>query len=779
MIVHMIGNAHIDPVWLWPWQAGVDEVLATFRSAVDRCREYPEFVFTRGEAWCYRVVERLDPELFEDVNRLVATGQIHVTGGQWIQPDVNLPTYEGLRRQIIHGRRYFKEKFGVTPDVGYNVDSFGHPATLPDLLADHGYLGYVFHRPSQQQTAVPAATFRWRGPRGGEVIGFRIPAPYTTRTDDLYGQIMLSLDAADAALGHVMCFYGVGNHGGGPTKGNIEYILNNRHAFAGAELRFSTPAAFFRAAAERREALPVVEHELQGVFPGCYTVMQSVKQEQRRGEHLLTQAEAAIGHFGDDAEKADLTAKLDLAWEDLLFTEFHDILAGTSIERAWPSVHALHGRARIAGEEIVTHVTRRFARTTLPKENHQQIVVINPGPADFDGLIEHEPFLDFDAFGDRRLIDAEGRPVPLQFVQPQSTIMLTPAIVFPAKVRAGEVAVFTLRDTDKDESDAAAEAADSSSSMRSTDQESAAHAAASGARGVSRTPGGIVATPSGLLSDRVRVDLSATGVRQITIDDRLLLGGDGLTLRLQEDAADTWGFHINGFTGPFTDTLAGCEWVVEESGPLRSRVRAETVIGRSPVRLTLTLHVDRPAVGVEIDVTFAERFRLLRLTLPLATAAADWRAGLAGGWRTRKTSSVEWPVHGWAAAGDIGVVSHDANGVTVDEHAMHWSLLRATRMAWSGAEGTVHVGRDAFTDQGVHRLYFEIGPAQSDEAMDAAANRIATSPVVFDQYEGMNRPPWGNHPPRRLWTPAEHRARLDGRMTDLPDDGGAAVEERG
>src|SRR6185437_14160266 len=120
-------------------------------------------------AWCYRVVERLDPGLFREVARLIAAGQWHVTGGQWIQPDVNLPTFEGLRRQIIHGRRYFKAKFNVTPDVGYNVDSFGHPATLPDLLASQNYLGYVFHRPSQQQTPVPAATFRWRGANGAEV----------------------------------------------------------------------------------------------------------------------------------------------------------------------------------------------------------------------------------------------------------------------------------------------------------------------------------------------------------------------------------------------------------------------------------------------------------------------------------------------------------------------------------------------------------------------------------------------------------------------------------
>ncbi len=118
IVVHMIGNAHIDPVWLWPWQAGVDEALATFRSAADRCDEYPAFVFTRGESWLYRQVERLDPALFARVRRLVAQGQWHITGGQYTQPDGNLPTRMGWERQFLHGRRYFQDRFGVRPVVG-------------------------------------------------------------------------------------------------------------------------------------------------------------------------------------------------------------------------------------------------------------------------------------------------------------------------------------------------------------------------------------------------------------------------------------------------------------------------------------------------------------------------------------------------------------------------------------------------------------------------------------------------------------------------------------
>src|SRR5210317_363316 len=115
MVVHLIANAHLDPIWLWNWQAGVDEALATFRSAVDRCHEYPEFKYTRGESWLYQWVEELDPGLFGAVRELVAAGRWSVAGGHLIQPDANLPTATGWRKQIELGQRYFRDRFGVSP----------------------------------------------------------------------------------------------------------------------------------------------------------------------------------------------------------------------------------------------------------------------------------------------------------------------------------------------------------------------------------------------------------------------------------------------------------------------------------------------------------------------------------------------------------------------------------------------------------------------------------------------------------------------------------------
>jgi alpha-mannosidase len=737
----MIGNAHIDPVWLWRWQAGVDEALASFRSAADRCDEYPEFVYTRGEAWLYRQVERIDPELFERVRRFVEDGRWHVTGGQYIQPDVNLSTTMGLHRQIIHGQRYFRERFGVGPLIGYNVDSFGHPATLPDILAEHGYVGYVFHRPAPHQVELPSQTFRWRGPGGGEVLGFRISPSYVTRTDDLYGQIMLALEAADPDLGHTMCFYGVGNHGGGPTKGNIEYIMQHTRAFEGAELRFSTPQAFFDAVFAHRADLPVVTEELQRTFPGCYSVMHDIKQEQQHGEHLLAQCERLVeGLVEDAAERRALHGRLDAAWEDLLFTEFHDILAGTSIPAAWRSVRAMQGRARIIGEEVNVEVTRRWARRTLPAADHQQIVVINPDEEPYHGLIEHEPYLDFDAWGGRWLSDPDGVPVDFQLVQPEAAAHVD-RVIFPTSVPAGGCARILVRDDEPPP--------------------------------VPEPPTDLEVSPHEISNSHVRAKLDGSGIRAVSVDGRNLLGGRGAGLHLRHDNTDTWTFHTYRFEEPVAEVFEAGGWVVEETGPLRARVRLDGTLGDSRVSWTLILHRDDPRLRMHLDVNFNERFRLLQMPFHLAGTPARHTDGLPGGHLQRAPGPAEWPVQGFsrveAGGHHLALVTADAYSLSLDGDLWQWTLLRSPKMAWGGGEPLVYAGRDRHTDQGHHVFGFVLlaGDRLDEDTLRAEARRQAQPLVVFDSYEGMDRPPWGNSPPRGLWLEAEERAFADGRVPEL------------
>ena len=148
--VHLIGNAHLDPVWLWRWQEGYSEVLATFRSALDRIKESDDFIFTCAGAVYYKWVEETDYDMFEEIRERVRQGRWVIVGGWWIQPDCNIPCGESYVRQALYGQRYFREKFGIMATTGYNVDSFGHNAMLPQILKQSGINAYVFMRPNEK-----------------------------------------------------------------------------------------------------------------------------------------------------------------------------------------------------------------------------------------------------------------------------------------------------------------------------------------------------------------------------------------------------------------------------------------------------------------------------------------------------------------------------------------------------------------------------------------------------------------------------------------------------
>ena len=722
----MIGNAHIDPAWLWSWPAGVDEALATFRAAADRCDEYPEFVFTRGEAWLYRWVARVDPALSARVDELIERGQWHVTGGMVVQPDANLPSEAGWRRQVRHGRRYFRQRFGIVPTVAYNVDSFGHPASLPGLLASEGFDAYVFHRPHPDRVELPAPAFRWRGTGGGELLAFRIVPSYVTRSDSLREQVLRTAEAAAPTLGHAMCFYGVGDHGGGPTRANIEWILEHTRAFEGIELRFSTPRAFFDAIADA--PLPVVEHELQHTFPGCYSVMHGVKRLQRRGELALERCERAIDGLEPDPDaRAAMHARLDAAWEDLLFCQFHDILAGTAISPAWDAVAAMQGRAAITGEELLVEATRRHAVASVPPAPFLQLVAVNVDDSRWEGLVEAEPWLEFGPWGERWLSDAAGTPIPFQLVQPEAQA-LTSRVVFPLAVEAGTTARVLVR----------------------TDPPPPA----------TEVAGAVAASTEELAGGRLRAQLDGAGVRQLLLDGAPLT--DRITLLLRHDASDTWTWDADRFPEPVDARLDGSGWTVEERGPLRAKVRMEAVLGASRVRWTLSLHAGEPCLRMLLEVLWAERFRALQLTATLPEPAADHTDGLPGGEVRRAPGPTEWPVCGWSRVRvnetDIALVTPDAYSLSLDGACWQWTLLRSPKMAWGGGAPPVYGGRDVHTDQGAHTFELELHArsALAAEELDRAVRRQCGPPIVLERSEGMARTTVEQ--PGELFAPIRRRA---------------------
>lgn len=334
--LYMIGNSHIDPVWFWDWDEGMQEVKATFSSALDRMREYPEMRFTSTSSAFFEWIEAVAPEMFARIRERVAQGRWELTGGWFIEPDCILPCGEAFVRQGLYGQRYFEEKFGQICKTGSNVDSFGHNPTLPQILRKSGMEEYVFMRPR-----LDTPVFQWESADGSCVDAISLPGEYTTWFYESTREAMemACRAAGDAALHSMACCYGVGNHGGGPTKQNIEAVQSLRFDFesgADCEVHFGSFRQFFDSLTEtERAALPVRREFFDKVNTGCYAMDSEVKRHNRTAQERIKKADGMLVMERIlTGTRNPLEGRIRELWKTLLFCQFHDTLGGTAVKAA-------------------------------------------------------------------------------------------------------------------------------------------------------------------------------------------------------------------------------------------------------------------------------------------------------------------------------------------------------------------------------------------------------------------------------------------------------------
>ncbi len=362
--IKLIGNAHLDPIWLWRWQEGCAEVLQTFKSALDRLKEYNDFVFTCSSAAHYKWVEEIDPQMFEEIRTMVKKGRWVPVSGWWVQPDCNMPSGESYARQALYSQLYYYEKFGITCKTGYNVDSFGHNAMLPQLLRQGGMDFYVFQRPGKHENdEIPENLFWWDSADGSRVLTYHIPDGYgSSGAESLNRRINDTNDRAEKAGHGLMLFYGVGNHGGGPTKGDIEYLRENLEREGYNELEFSSPDGYFEDILNEFLDLPSWNDELQHHASGCYSATSLIKALNRKVENVLAAAEKWDTLSSIVAESKPSTKEFEKAWQKVCFNQFHDIMCGCSIMEAYEDVKESEGYAMNIANESYNNAVLRISR---------------------------------------------------------------------------------------------------------------------------------------------------------------------------------------------------------------------------------------------------------------------------------------------------------------------------------------------------------------------------------------------------------------------------------
>ncbi len=321
-------HAHIDMNWMWRWDETVAVTIDTFRTMLDLMNEYPEFKFSQSQASTYQIIERYAPEMLQEIRSRVSEGRWEVTASTWVESDKNLPNGESLARQILYTKRYLSTLLGVDPDslnIDFEPDTFGHSQNVPEILTAGG-VKYYYHCRGYEEHYL----YRWVAPSGAAVIVYREPIWYNAEINP-----DMALYVPEFCTGHQMDtmlkVYGVGDHGGGPTRRDIERINDMDSWPIFPRMSFGTFKEYFSLVDQVSNQLPEVKGELNFVFTGCYTTQTRIKKANRVAESTLYEAEmfeAAAAASSGSVYHQD--AYRD-AWQNVLFNQFHDIIPGSGV----------------------------------------------------------------------------------------------------------------------------------------------------------------------------------------------------------------------------------------------------------------------------------------------------------------------------------------------------------------------------------------------------------------------------------------------------------------
>ena len=715
---------------MWCWGEGMEAFLATCRAALQRMEETPEFIFTCSSAAQYRWVEEVEPELFAAIQRRVAEGRWAVVGGWWVQADCNLPSAEGFARQAVLGQQYFLQKFGKIARVGYSPDAFGHALGLPQLLARSGMTGYIFCRPDPTELPLPSPLLRWCSPDGSSVLGYRVPFHYNMYESSVPKKVRDLMEAFGTAsslanppaplgsFGNDWClFYGVGNHGGGPTREHIQQIIQIAQNPQMPELIFSTPDQFFDTAAARSQAgnihIPEWHDDLQLNAPGCYTAHSEIKKLNRKSEHLLMQAErlSAIATLLGGAEYP--AAELRVAWEQVCFNHFHDIICGVAIRQALQEAIEMYGHALHAARKATRYAVQRIARALNTNGEGQAVLVFNPHSWRLKEPVTVELWHDIDKSlwtqpVNVHVSDAWGKGLPCQLGFTSGKIGKDRiAITFPGDLPAFGWRLYRLL--------YGTESPHAASRGIVREQDDGIHVENSHLRIA-------ISARNGCLTELYHKGAGINVVR-----------GEAACGLVISDRSDTWGHGVTAFDaviGMFDDA----EVSLVENGPTHVTVRSVTRFGASWLQQDIRLFHHAPQISVSVTLFWAEQHRMLKLSFPTPFANATSIAETAGVVTSKPADGTERPCGVWfAACGTVGQTEATLGIATDAKHGFSLTPDGDLRMSVARSPAyALHTPHPFhpdenldFLDQGIQRFHYLLRPVVGAGAPEQLANAAA------------------------------------------------------
>lgn len=708
--VHLICNAHLDPVWQWRWEEGCAEALSTFGNAVDLLKEHGKFIFNHNEAILYQWVRRYDPALFKQIQKLVKAGRWCISGGWFLQPDVNFPGTESLIRQILVGRQFFREYFDVAPRVAYNFDSFGHSGGLPQILRRAGYEMYIHMRPWDPDLKLPSDLYRWRGVDGSEILAHRIAIGfYHSEYDNMEQRLEEGKELALRLQRDVPVFWGLGNHGGGATRQALETI----DAFVGRErsvrIIHSTTEKLYDALKACRKSAPIVEGDLQRVFTGCYTSLARVKRRAQKSLAEVVQLELLRSLAWHSKRLPYPADELDEIWRDHLFNDFHDILPGSSVEPAEHDALDQYGKVSESLRRLRLDVLTRSNNEGPQRKLYIPLTVWNTNPACRQVPVEVECMADlrpkWKGEWHLQLASLDGTEIVCQEEQPESILPFAwrRKVVFMADLPAVGCTRYEVQCVE--------------------------------GKQPSRS-----ATP--LLAHKIDeregfiTSLDAGGGREC-------LAGKLLLPLVVEDNGDSWGNDVwkyRDVVGHFRpDPERSC---IVEQGPIRTVRQSLQTFNHSSILLKTITYSVWPVIEYNLRINWSETRKRLKLSIPTVFKSGSVTCEVPGGAIMRPADGEEHVQGRWCMLEGMlqgrqtgfGLINSGQHGLDFQDGEIRLSVLRSAPYCHDKGFVIVEPPTRKYMDQGIHEVRLLVTAGDADAVRDSLpglADWLGAPPVAL------------------------------------------------
>lgn len=668
------GHSHIDVAWLWPYAETIRKCSRTF-STVDRLMdEYPEYLFTQSQAQLYEFTKEHYPELYERIKKRIKQRRFEPQGSMWVESDCNVTSGESIVRQILLGKTYFMDEFGIETDILWLPDVFGYSAALPQILKKAGIDYFMTIKISWNQfNKFPYSSFWWAGIDGTRVLAHFPPTnDYNARIDP--GQLRTGAewyrekDRSEIALYP----YGYGDGGGGPTREHLEHLRRAKNLEGLPKCTPMWAADFFQLLEKRSEDLPEWIGELYLEYHrGTYTTQSRNKRANRKSEFLLRDAEMAAGLAWITAKAKYPQDQLTHAWKLVCKNQFHDVIPGTSVTDVYLDTAEDYKEIAGIGESVRALALEKIANkgkevsvfNSLSWERSDAVAVRAPGK------------------GDWHAETSDGKSLPSQPSKADSSLVW----VEPGPVPGIGISSLKL------------------------------------VKGRGKAPGTIKVSASGMENAFYRIKLDKQGLITSIYDKRasrevIPQGSKANVFQLFEDKPLSWDAWDVDFyyRDKGLDITELAEVKVEEAGPVRGALRIRRKFGESSVDQRIVLWGSSPRIDFETQVGWHETKKMLKVAFPVDVHASSARFDIQFG-------SVERPTH-WNTSWDfarlevaaqkwvdmsqadygISLLNDCKYGHDVHDNVMRLTLLRSPKEP------------DPHADMGEHLFTYSLLPHEGD-----------------------------------------------------------------